>query len=380
MSDEQREIGFDGNGEKFQPKKSLYDRILENQEGSKGGTVEQSKGEADEGLKGGTVERLQGEADEGLKGGTVEQSKGGTVERSKSEKSEPKAVKSRKTLATVLIVLIVIMVGVIGFLTYTLMTERDEAEEMKVTLEMQKTNLTNELNELYSAYDSLQTSNDSMNVLIEERQDQIRNLLAIRASNAKKIQIYEEQVTSLRQVLKSYIVQVDSLNQANLKLQAENRAAQDQIRQATRANQQLEKNIKSLEQTVEKASVVKALFVIAEPIEDNGNVARRLKKVDKIKVSFALAENPVAKQGQKRIYIRISNPGMRTMTKSMTNVFELKGESVPYSAFRDIEYEGTQLDVSIYYDADESEISEGTYYVDVYMDGETIGTTSFSLK
>lgn len=375
MSDEQREIGFDGNGEKFPPKKTLYDKILENREKS---SVEEQPASPPPVVEE-TPPPLPPVEETPPSPPPVDEVPPPPPAAS-GEKKEKKKGKPNKTLTTILIALMVIMVGVIGFLVYTLMTEREETEEMRITLEMQKDNLTNELNELYSAYDSLQTNNDSMNVLIEERQDQIRNLLAIRASNAKKIQMYEEQVSSLREVLKSYIVQVDSLNQANLRLQAENRAAQDQIHQATRANQQLERNIKNLEETVEKASVVKALFVQAEPIEDNGNVARRLKRVDKIKVSFALAENPVADQGLKRIYIRISNPSMRTMTKSLSNVFEFNGEQMPYSAFRDVEYEGTQLDVAIYYDADESEITEGTYYVDVFMDGETIGTTSFSLK
>ncbi len=296
------------------------------------------------------------------------------------EKGSAGKSKRNKRLTAVFIVLIVIMLGVIGYLVYTLMTERDEAEEMRFTLELQKENLTNELNELYAQYDSLQTNNDSMNVLIEERQDQIRNLLAIRASNAKKIQIYEEQVSSLRKVLRDFVVQVDSLNQANLRLQAENKAAQDQIRRATQANRQLEDINKNLEDKVEKASAVKALNVYAEPIEDNGNLARRIKRTDKIKVTFALAENAIAKPGLKRIYVRIANPNQRIMTKDPTNVFTWDGKSVPYSAYREVEYEGTQLEVSIYYDADEGEIEAGTYYIDLFMDGELIGTTSFSLK
>ncbi len=296
------------------------------------------------------------------------------------EKGNSGKSKRNKRLTAVFIVLIVIMLGVIGYLVYTLMNERDEAEEMRFTLELQKENLTNELNELYAQYDSLQTNNDSMNVLIEERQDQIRNLLAIRASNAKKIQIYEEQVSSLRKVLRDFVVQVDSLNQANLRLQAENKAAQDQIRRATQANRQLEDINKNLEDKVEKASAVKALNVYAEPIEDNGNLARRIKRTDKIKVTFALAENAIAKPGLKRIYVRIANPNQRIMTKDPTNVFTWDGKSVPYSAYREVEYEGTQLEVSIYYDADEGEIEAGTYYIDLFMDGELIGTTSFSLK
>lgn len=300
----------------------------------------------------------------------------------KSKESKEQAGKNnrQKRINIMFIVLFTILFGVIAYLIYVLSTERVEAEEMKVTLEMQKENLTLELNDLYAAYDTLQTNNDSMNILIQDRQDQIRNLLAVRASNAKKIQIYSEQVKSLRGILRDFVIQVDSLNQANLRLQAENKASRVQIKEATNANKKLEKNIKSLEGQVEKASVVKALFVQAEPIDNNGNIARRIKRTDKIRVNFALAENAIAKRGLKQIYVRIANPNERIMIKNAANVFTYQKESIPYSAMREIEYEGAEIDVSIYYEAGEGEIVSGTYYVDLYMDGELVGTTSFSLK
>lgn len=300
----------------------------------------------------------------------------------KSKESKEQAGKNnrQKRMNIMFIVLFTVLFGVIAYLIYVLSTERVEAEEMKVTLEMQKENLTLELNDLYAAYDTLQTNNDSMNILIQDRQDEIRNLLAVRASNAKKIQIYSEQVKSLRGVLRDFVIQVDSLNQANLRLQAENRASRDQIKQATNANKKLEKNIKSLEGQVEKASVVKALFVQAEPIDNNGNIARKIKRTDKIRVSFTLAENAIAKRGLKQIYVRIANPNERIMIKNAANVFTYQKESIPYSAMREIEYEGAEIPVSIYYEAGEGEIVSGTYYVDLYLDGELVGTTSFSLK
>ncbi|MCD6346304.1 MAG: hypothetical protein J7L96_02665, partial [Bacteroidales bacterium] len=286
----------------------------------------------------------------------------------------------QRRLNVFFIVLFSVLFVVLGYLIYTLVTERADTEEMKLTLEMQKESLTTELNELYASYDTLQTSNDSMNILIQDRQKEIRSLLAIRESNAKKIRIYDEQVKSLRHVLKSYIFQVDSLNQANLRLQAENKAQQDQIRNATSTNRQLEKVNKNLQTQVNKAAVLSALAIRAEPIDANGTIARRLKRTDKIRVCFSLAANAVAKRGLKRVYVRIANPDERVMVKNINEVFDYQGDAIPYSAMREVEYEGDELEVCIYYDADKSEILSGTYYVDLYMDGEQIGTTSFSLR
>jgi len=275
---------------------------------------------------------------------------------------------------------ILILLGAVGYLMYTMSEQQKEADEMRVTLEMQKERLTGELNELYASYDSLRTQNDSLNSLVEQEKQRITDLLKIKASNARKIQIYESEVTTLRTVLKSYIFQVDSLNQANLKLQAENREVQTRIREATSINRQLEQQNKNLTQQVDQASVLKAIAVVAEPIDNSGAVQKRIRRAEKIRVCFTLAENNLAKPGPRRIYCRIANPDERVMVKSPQDTFEYQGNRIPFSAMREVEYEGSALEVCIFYEAAPGEIVEGTYYVDLYLNGQQIGTTSFSLR
>jgi hypothetical protein len=277
-------------------------------------------------------------------------------------------------------IVFIIFAAAIGFLLYTLLTERKDAEEMRVVLEMQKDNLTRELNEIYMQYDSLQTENDTMNLKIEVQQQKIRDLLAIRESNAKKIQIYEREISTMRDIMRNFVRQVDSLNQANLELRAENLQVKNQIREATSVNRQLEENLKKEQAKVETASVVKMSNIIAEPIMDNGSLSRRTKRTEKFRVCFTVNGNPIAKQGPKQIYLRIGSPDDRVMVKDPNNTFKFEGETLAYSAFREISYEGVDIDVCIYYDLAEEEAMEGTYYCDLYMDGELVGTTSFSLR
>ncbi len=389
MSNDQQTLGFDEEPEEEYPRKTLYDKILEQQEEAASGKREAASGkssassqeiwEAASGKSSASSQEISDEVTRPPSYQATEPPPPPVVPVVAATGGKPKS-KRNKTLNIIFIILFSVMAVVIGFLVYTLLTEREETEEMRVTLEFQKESLTNELNELYASYDSLQTTSDSMNVLIEERQKEIRSLLAIRESNAKKIRIYDEQVKSLRDVLKSYIFQVDSLNQANLRLQAENRAQQSQIRDATNANRQLEQVNRNLQGQVEKAAVVKAIMVRAEPIDDAGAIARRLRRTDKFRVCFSLAANAVAESGLKQIYIRIANPNELVLVKNVNQTFVFQGESIPYSAAREVEYEKDELEVCIFYDAIESEVMAGTYYVDVYMDGAIIGTTSFSLR
>lgn len=288
--------------------------------------------------------------------------------------------KKRTGLNILLAVSFVILASVIIYLMTQLSGERKDAAEMKVALELQKENLTMELNELNLSFNKLRGDNEMMNQRLEQEKQKIQDLLAIKASNAKKIQIYEKEVTSLRGVLKSYIIQVDSLNQANLRLRAENQDVKDRFNEAKNTNKQLEEVNKNLQGKVEMAAVLKALSIVAEPIDNNGTIQKKIKKVQKIRVCFNLGENAVAKKGPRKIYMRIANPSQRIMVKSGTETFTLDGALVPYSAMREVEYEGSSLEVCIFYETTPEEIVPGTYYIDLYLEGVQIGTTSFSLK
>lgn len=288
--------------------------------------------------------------------------------------------KKRTVLNVLLAIVFVLLASGIIYLLTELSSERKDAAEMKVALELQKDNLTRELNELNLSFNNLRGENESMNQRLDQEKQRIQELLAIKASNAAKIKIYEKEVTSLRGVLKSYIIQVDSLNQANLRLRAENQDVKDRFNEAKNTNKQLEEVNKNLQGKVEAASVLKAQSIVAEPIDNNGNIQKKIKKVQKIRVCFNLGENAVAPKGSKRIYLQIANPSQRIMVKSGTETFSLNGNMAPFSAMREVEYDGSSLEVCIFYETTPEEIVPGTYYIDLYLEGAQIGTTSFSLK
>jgi myosin heavy subunit len=295
--------------------------------------------------------------------------------------TEQNSVAKKRTGLNILLgIFFVVLAGAIIYLMTELSSEKKQAAEMKVTLELQKENLTRELTELNVSFNKLRGDNETMNQRLEQEKQKIQDLLAIKASNSKKIQIYEKEVTSLRSVLKSYIIQVDSLNQANLRLRAENKDVKDRFDEAKNTNKQLEEVNKNLQGKVEMAAVLKALSIVAEPIDDGGTIQKKIKKVQKIRVCFNLGENAVAKKGPRTIYMRIANPSQRIMVKSGTETFTLDGQMVPYSAMREVEYEGSSLEVCIFYETTPAEIVPGTYYIDLYLEGTQIGTTSFSLK
>jgi len=94
-----------------------------------------------------------------------------------------------------------------------------------------------------------------------------------------------------------------------------------------------------------------------------------------------LSKNLTAKRGAKNIYVRIQRPDQLLLTKSDNDLFKFEGLKIPYSAVREVEYEGMELPVSIYWDnTGESPLIQGQYTIDVFADGNNIGTTGLEVK
>ena len=119
----------------------------------------------------------------------------------------------------------------------------------------------------------------------------------------------------------------------------------------------------------------------ASGISAKGKEMVKSGRIDKVKIDFILSKNLTAKRGAKNIYIRIQRPDQILLMKSEKDLFKFEDMKIPYSAMREVEYEGSELPVSIYWDNSRSApLIGGKYTVDVFADGRNIGTTSFDVK
>lgn len=274
----------------------------------------------------------------------------------------------------------VVLIIILGYLGWQYNEQKKLNTEITEAANYQRESLTNQLEEMYVKFDSLRTDNDSMNSKLENEQARISQLLAIKARNAMKIRIYEKELVTLRVVMQSYIVQIDSLHRMNVVLKEENTRVREQINQKERESEILSERNENLQGQVEQASVLKAKNIEALPISKSSKPAKKVKKVEKIKTCFTISENVLADKGPREVYIRIARPDELVLVKSTGNLFKFNNDEIAWSAKREVEYEGTELEMCIYYDVDEGELIPGTYYVDIFTGGEEIGTISFSLK
>jgi len=276
----------------------------------------------------------------------------------------------------ILTIALAIGAGVLGYLYWELDKESSEVHE---TLEVQKDSLAAELNLMVAEYDELKTDNDSMNIKLEAEQEKIKRLLGISASNAEKIRLYQKELNTLREVMRSYIVQIDSLNQKNIQLTAENLEVRSRLEEVETDRENLSQEKEELTGKVQMASVLSAKNILVSPLNKRSKERDDVDKIVKIRVCFTLRENPIVEAGTKDIYIRILRPDELVLTSSATSMFEYKEEQLVYSAKRQVEYENKDVDMCIYWD-NNGDLIPGQYTVDLFAGGDLIGTTTFVLE
>ena len=135
--------------------------------------------------------------------------------------------KSSVSFLTTLLVIMSIALVILLYIFFNMKKENEatirQLEEYTSIIEEKKNSLEKELNSIILQYDSLKTNNDTLNLKLEDQQNKIKRLLALRINDAEKIKKYEKELETIREVLRSYIVQIDSLNTKNQILTVENK-------------------------------------------------------------------------------------------------------------------------------------------------------------
>jgi hypothetical protein len=277
-----------------------------------------------------------------------------------------------------IVVAIVLGVALI-FLIYMYFDKKNKMAEMETVLTQEKDSLATELRHMVVAYDTLKTNNDTLNAGLQKQKNKIIQLLSINASNVQLIKKYKNEITTMREIMKSYIVQIDSLNTRNSMLVSENTEIKQQITQVRNTNTELSKVKEELSSKVEVASVIQAKNIVAVSLNKKRKETTRIGSLDKLRICFTLRENPLAKPGQKDVYMRVIRPDSLVVTSSPDNLFEYKGNKIIYSANRQVDYMNQDIEVCIFMD-NKGDFIIGNYSVELYLDDNIIGRTNFMLS
>lgn len=290
---------------------------------------------------------------------------------------------NKNTIVSLVVAALIVLGGIIGFLMYRMHQQNIESLQMLELAEMDKMEMENEYEQFAMQYNEMkmQIKNDSLVAQLEKEQQRTEELLAelkqVKSSNAAEIMRLKKELATLRKVLRSFVQQIDSLNRENQQLSQENENLKTQNRQAKSHIKNLSSENEALSEKVDIASQLDATGIWAEGRNKRGKTAKKIKDVKKFAIGFTIARNVTTATGIRSIYIRISTPTGEVLTQGGT--FEFENRQLQFSIRKDIEYTGEEQQIQVWWDVTQA-LSAGTYRVDIFADGHTIGSTKFTYE
>ena len=299
---------------------------------------------------------------------------------------KPETTKSKKNSSPILIIIIFLLIGATGFLFFQLQnlkTELANCEENTVGIQQEKKEVVNELNEMLVQVDTLSLKNSEMSEELVAKREEIKKLIKQAKNQNWTIHKLKKETATLREIMKGYLHTMDSLNTANLELQAENKEVKKELQNQKSKYSDLEKVRENLANKVEIGSRLQAKSVdaLAYKVKDSGiqRETDRASKADKIKCCILLAANKITKPGKKTVYLRIISPSGTALNDNEDNRFEFNGVRGYYSAVQEIDYQNKEQELCLEHRITQT-LPEGDYKITAYIDGEEIGDFTLTLR
>ena len=226
-----------------------------------------------------------------------------------------------------------------------------------------------------------QINNDSIVAQLTAEQEKTQQLLEelrrTKSNDAREISRLKKELATVRAVLRSYVLEIDSLNRLNQNLKDENNRMRGQYEEATRQIEGLNTEKASLSEKVAIAAQLDAIGINLTLKDKKSKTTEKLKKAKALQVNFSIAKNVTAPSGMKTVYVRITSPTGAVLGGGGT--FSYENRNLECSMKKTIEYTGNETPMTLFWNIVQSMV-EGTYKVSIFADGNMIGSKNFSLK
>lgn len=287
---------------------------------------------------------------------------------------------NKKILIPLIVVIILLFAGV-AYLANDLNKQKVANQEMQELAELDKKEMENEYQQFATQYSEMraQITNDSIIAQLTNEQLKTERLLKelkeVKSSNAREITRLKKELATCRAVIRSYVLEIDSLNRLNQTLVAENSQVKAQYAEANRQIAGLSTEKENLSEKVAIAAQLDAIGINLSLMDKKNKSTSRLSKCKKLKLNFSLAKNVTAASGNKTVYARITSPAGSVLGGAGS--FSYENRTLQATAKKSVEYGGSETPITLYWDVTQA-LEAGTYNVSIFADGNMIGSRNFS--
>lgn len=289
---------------------------------------------------------------------------------------------NKKIVIPVAVVGLLLVAG-IAYLSYSLSRQKQANKDMQELAELDKKEMENEYQQFADQYSEMKTRINNDSIVAQLTQEQLRTqqllneLKRVKSNDATEIMRLKKELATVRKVLRSYILEIDSLNRLNQNLTAENTRVKGQYAESLKQIENINADKASLSEKVAIASQLDATGISMSLLKSNNKPTDRIKKAKNIQVSFTIAKNVTASNGVRTLYVRITTPTGSVLAGGGS--FNYENRSMQCSMKKGIEYGGQETPVTTYRAINET-LEAGTYLVSIFEGGNMIGSRSFSFK
>ena len=301
-------------------------------------------------------------------------------------------MKNPKYLRWGILALATLLVIIIAAFILTTKSINDKAEE--AALANEQLQLTNEQLQLANEYQALNVefqqyenqsqllANDSLVTKYAAAKSKVEKLLQELNSEKKKsaqhIKKLQDEIGTLKNILRHYVAQIDSLGKENAGLRAENAEKKQRNQQLSNRVATESKRNEILSERMTLAEKLNVTGVTLNALKKNGKIEKNVTKAKQLEVTFTIPQNNSTPVGEKTIYLRITNPEGALLGAGGT--FNFEGASLQCTARKTIEYAGEEIGgLRIYWDVNTT-LTPGDYTVELFADNFRLISRRFTLR
>lgn len=301
------------------------------------------------------------------------------------EKTSSSQKKGGKTVVFFVIILLLLANGLLLWKFFAQKAEKVVLTQKVVATTTSLDSVTTEYKQVKASLEKIQQDNVGLQSKLSENDEKIKeqaSKIERLIREKQSIDVIKDELAKLKDLKTQYETKIAELEKTNQELTNQNQNLNTNLSLAKVKNENLAQENVTLSTKVAIGSILKAdgIKVLGVKFKSSGKEVETNKsgKVQKIKTCFSIIENLVAEKGKKDIYIRILGPEGSCLSAS-SETFSYKGQQTIYTMKQEINFDNKKQDICVYWEKG-SVLSKGKYTLEIYADGNQIGTGDFELK
>jgi len=286
---------------------------------------------------------------------------------------------NNSSLKAIIALLAVLLVGSLVYI-FKMSSDTEVVKKELTTTLTEKESIMKDLQTLKTTYDAAIAENTTMSEELIQERDKIVALMDDLNQSKGNVSKFKTQLSALQNTMKLLMTENEGLKKANEVVTAQRDSTVVVLGESKKFNEVLVGQNEELSKTIEKGAKLTILNTktAAYKLRSSGKQIEtdKASRADILKISFTIAENQIAKSGDKTYYVQVIDSKNNVLGEKLTETFG--ANTLTYSFASTVTYENKTVNVSK--DLPGKSFEAGTYFINIFDKDVLVSKTSFSLR